>query len=180
MSEKINKYSEERASKAKELELERSRKEQEDNFNFNAMFFSDVIELSKNFTKVKFNGTNIKVTSNSYSDAKIALKELRLIKKSASMKKRDINSKYKIVRDEYNQKVGNRGTLGWTVGTGNFGTVIRSYVRANRAAQRSNMADIKRDKEIAISPWDKLIDTVDQCIIMVESKKVQFEIEGQE
>jgi hypothetical protein len=167
----ITKFKENRAIAA---EANRIAQEKEE-FESKQRFFSDLIELSKEFTYVKFDGTALDITHDSYSDAHIALKELRILKKKAAIKKREITDRYKEIRDDYSQEVGNRDPMVWTVGTGKFGTVMRAGARAGRAAARAQMADVKRNKEIAVAPWDGMIDALDRAIVKMETVKVKYE-----
>ena len=157
---------------------ERAANEEVEQFNSRASFFADLVDIAKDFTFVKFDGTNLSITHDGYSDANLALKELRVLKKKASVKKREITAQYKEIRDEYNLEVGNRDSLAWTVGTGKFGTFVRAGVRAHRADKRARMADIKQNKENAVAPWDAILDIFDRAIIKVESAKVKYEVEG--
>ena len=170
----LKKMKENSAAKA----AERAAAEEVEQFNSRARYFADLIDIAKDFTFVKFNGTNLTITHDGYSDANLALKELRVLKKKASVKKREITAQYKEIRDEYNQSVGNRDSLAWTVGTGKFGTAVRAGVRAHRAGQRAQMANIKQNKENAVAPWDAILDIFDRAIIKVESAKVKYEVEG--
>ena len=167
MKENVQKAAAERAEAAEAKEFENR-----------AFFFRDLIEIAEGFTFVKFNGTNLTITHDGYSDAKLAIKELQVLKKKASVKKREITAQYKEIRDEYNQSVGNRSSMAWTTGTGKFGTALRAGVRAGRAAERAQMANIKQAKENAVAPWDAILDIFDRAIIKVESAKIKYEVEG--
>jgi len=147
-------------------------------FNSRASYFADLVDIATDFTFVKFNGTNLNITHDGYSDANLALKELRVLKKKAAVKKREITAEYKEIRDEYNQNVGNRDPMVWTVGTGKFGTAMRAGARAGRAAERAQMANVKQQKENAVAPWDAILDILDRAIIKVESAKIKYEVEG--
>lgn len=148
-------------------------------FNNQAILFSDIIDIAKDFTFVKFNGTKLSVTHDNYFDASLALKELRVLKKKATVKKREITAEYKEIRDEYNQSVGNRSSLALLTGTGKFGTFARAGVRAARANARGRMADIKQKKEDAVAPWDSILDSLERAIIIVESAKIKYEVESE-
>jgi hypothetical protein len=148
-------------------------------FNRRATFFSDLIDIASDFTYVKFDGTNLSVTHDDYLSANLALKELRVLKKKTLVKKREITTEYKEIRDEYSQKVGNRSTMPLLTGTGKFGTLVRAGVRAQRASERANMANIKQSKEKAVAPWDEMSDVLDRTIIKVESAKIKYEVGDQ-
>jgi hypothetical protein len=157
---------------------ERAARIEQEEFESRAVIFKELIDIANDFTFVKFNGTNLSITHDGYSDANLALKELRVLKKKAAVKKREITAQYKEIRDEYNQDVGNRDSLAWTVGTGKFGTAVRAGVRAHRAGERAQMANIKQQKETAVAPWDAILDIFDRAIIKVESAKIKYEVEG--
>ena len=157
---------------------ERAARIEKEEFERQAVFFKDLIDIANDFTFVKFNGTNLRITHDGYSDANLALKELRVLKKKTSVKKREITAQYKEIRDEYNQDVGNRSSLAFLTGTGKFGTAVRAGVRASRAADRAQMANVKQQKENAVAPWDSMLDILDRAIIKVESAKIKYEVEG--
>ena len=157
---------------------ERAANEEVEQFNSRASYFADLVDVAKDFTFVKFDGTNLSITHDGYSDANLALKELRVLKKKASVKKREITAQYKEIRDEYNQSVGNRSSMALLTGTGKLGMYVRAGVRAKRAGERAQMADIKRNKENAVAPWDAILDIFDRAIIKVESAKIKYEVEG--
>ena len=157
---------------------ERAAAEEVEQFNSRASYFADLIDIAKDFTFVKFNGTNLNITHDGYSDATLALKELRVLKKKAAVNKREITAQYKEIRDEYSQSVGNRSSLSLLTGTGKFGTVIRAGVRAGRAAERAQMANVKQQKENAVAPWDAISDVLDRMIIKIEGAKIKYEVEG--
>ena len=136
---------------AQKAAAEQVKKAETQEFENRAYFFRDLIEVANSFTFVQFNGTNLTVKHDGYSDAKLAIKELQVLKKKASVKKREITVQYKDIRDEYNQSVGNRSSMAWTTGSGKFGTFIRAGVRANRAAERARMANIKQNKDNGIN-----------------------------
>jgi hypothetical protein len=145
-------------------------------FNSRSIFFADLISTANDFTYVKFDGTNLRITHDGYSDANLALKELRVLKKQASIKKREITTQYKEIRDEYNQNVGNRGIM--IPGGGGIVRSLNTITRASRAAERSRMANIKQNKENSVAPWDHLIDILDRAIVKMEGHKIKYEIEG--
>lgn len=162
------------ATAARLLEESKVAMEQE-LFNRRASFFADLVDIAADFTYVKFDGTSLVTTHDDYASANLALKELRVLKKKTLVKKREITTEYKEIRDEYNQKVGNRSTMPLLTGTGKFGTIVRAGVRAQRASERANMADIKQRKENAVAPWDEMSDALDRAIIKAESAKIKYE-----
>ena len=141
-----------------------------------AEFFKVLVDQAYNFTFVKFNGNILKVSHNDAFEAKLAKKELMVLKKLAQMQKRAITDKYKEIRADYNQSVGNRSSLAFLTGTGKFGTVVRAGVRAGRASERGNMANITQDKNKAVQPWDSIINIFNSAIIDIDSAIIKYQL----
>jgi hypothetical protein len=137
--------------------------------------FESLIQTAQGFTFVKFDGSSLNIKSDTFDQARLALKELRILKKQAQNEKAAITAKYNDIRDEYNQKVGNRSSLAFLTGTGKFGMFARAGVRAVRAAERGQMADIRQIKQEAVQPFENLIATLDKALVAVEARKVAFE-----
>jgi len=142
-----------------------------------AEFFKVLVDQASTFSFVKFNGSNLNVTHNDLFEAKLAKKELLVLKKLAQVQKRDITDRYKNIRNDYNQSIGNRSSLALLTGTGKFGTVVRAGIRAGRAAERANMANTTQLKNQAIAPWENIIDIFTSAIIQIEAGIIKYQVQ---
>lgn len=135
-----------------------------------------LVNQATTFTFVKFNGNDLVVSHNDLIEAKLAKKELMVLKKLSQVQKREITDQYKSIRADYNQSVGNRSSLALLTGTGKFGTYARAGVRVARANERANMANITQDKNQAVLPWDNIINVFNSAIINVEADIIKYQV----
>jgi hypothetical protein len=142
-----------------------------------AEFFKVLIDQASTFSFVKFNGNNLSVSHTDAFEAKLAKKELMVLKKLAQIQKRNITDQYKNIRNDYNQSVGNRSSLALLTGTGKFGTIVRAGVRVGRATERANMANITQTKNQAIAPWENIIDIFTSAIVKIDASIIKYQVQ---
>jgi hypothetical protein len=118
----------------------------------------------KSFVEVV--GSTVHVRANSTSEAKIALKELKLKKKECSLFKREINEKQKVIRASYTDEVRTRGSM--LRGGGGLGKFVRLFQTVSRDDKRSQLA-------IALAPLEQEKQSVESVIHAIDSAIIQVE-----
>ena len=107
------------------------------------------------------------VKASSISEAKLALKDLKLKKKEYALLKRELNEKQKEIRASYTDEVRTRGSM--LRGGGGLGKFVRFVQTASRDGKRSQLA-------VALAPLvqekqsiESLIHAIDLASLQVES-----------
>ena|SRR6266496_6712209 len=116
---------------------------------------------------VQFVGNEIRVRTNSLDETKMAVKELKLMKKQYSLAKRTVGEEQKQIRAQYTQEVRSRGSMmRGGGGIGRFVRDIQSSSRDNRKARlASDLAPLEKKKQ----EIEAMIRAIDSTIIQVEA-----------
>jgi hypothetical protein len=117
-------------------------------------------------TYVKIHGSRISVNAKTLPEAKVALKELRMVKKEYSLKKREINEIQKAIRAKYTDDIRRRGSM--FRGGGGIGRFVRDVQSAGRDAHRERLAK-------ALAPYEKQKQEVESAIMAIDSLIIQAE-----
>jgi hypothetical protein len=116
---------------------------------------------------VQLVGNVIRVRTNSLDEAKMAIKELKLMKKQYALSKRTVGEEQKRIRAQYTQEVRSRGSMmRGGGGIGRFVRDIQSGSRDNRKARlASDLAPLEQKKQ----EIETVIRAIDSTIIQVEA-----------
>ncbi|MEH2459910.1 hypothetical protein [Nostoc sp.] len=106
------------------------------------------------------------ISVQSLTEAKIAIKELKLKKKEYAFVKREISQQQKIIRAEYTDKVRQRGSK--VRGGGTIARFARTFQTINRDADRSVLAQRLAPLEQQKNAVDGMINEIDQKILQIE------------
>ena len=105
-------------------------------------------------------------------DCKAAVKELKLLRKSCSVQKRELNTEMKAIRARYTREVRHRGSK--LRGGGKAGRVIRAVQSASRDSLRSQLADSLAPLENKVQYIDNQTLEIDKLITEVESHALRL------
>ncbi len=119
------------------------------------------------FTGVTYgeNGS-IDVSTNTVTEAKLAIKELRRRKRELGVTKREINEKMREIRAAYTDQVRSRSPM--MRGGGGFGRAMRMLQTGSRAGTRQQLA-----RELA--PWEVQRATIERHILLVDGVITRME-----
>ena len=115
---------------------------------------------------------NISVHASTAADANLAIKELRLLKKSFSLEKRQVTAQLKAVRAQYTHDTRQRGSK--FRGGGGFGRFVRSMQTASRDSARTHLASTLRPLESEQQRIDHAITQIDSLIAQVEAQALRL------
>ena len=87
---------------------------------------------------ITINDTNVTAAFDSIPEAKLALKECRLLKKHLSLQKRQVVQEQQAIRARYTDAVRNQGSK--FRGRGLFASLARDVQQAGRDARREQLA----------------------------------------
>lgn len=123
------------------------------------------------YVKVSEDG-RVTVNIQNLAEARLALQELRLLKKYLALTKRQIKEQQKAIRAEYTDGVRRRGSK--FIGGGGIGRFIRVVQTGLRDNTRYQLAE-------ALAPFDKQVQKiemiqveVDRVVIQVEAAVIQY------
>ena len=114
----------------------------------------------------------ISVHASTASDAKLAIKELRLLKKSFSLEKQQVTAQQKAVRGQYTHDTRQRSSK--FRGGGGFGRFVRSMQTASRDSARSHLASTLRPLENEQQRIDHAITQIDSLIAQVGAQALRL------
>jgi hypothetical protein len=117
-------------------------------------------------TYVKIHGTRIKIEAKTLPEAKLAVKELRFLKKEYGLKKREINEIQKAIRAKYTDEIRRRGSM--FRGGGGIGRFVRDIQSAKRDSRREQLAR-------SLAPYEKQKLEVESMIMAIDSLIIQAE-----
>ena len=123
-------------------------------------------------TFVQINGNVIRYSVNNLAEAKIALKELKLIKKEFGMVKRNIMAQQKEIRSSYTHEVRCRGSI--MRGGGGFGAFVRVIQTISRDSHRVALANALAPLENERIRIEYRIGVVDSLILRLESQSLSL------
>ena len=115
---------------------------------------------------VHFVGSQISLSVNNLAEAKLAIKELRLIKKEMQIDKRRLADEIRVIRFDYSQSVKSRGPM--MRGGGGFGRFIRGFQTLSRSGDRNSLASLLQPLETQKRAIDSNINQVDGAILQLE------------
>jgi len=110
---------------------------------------------------------NVQVNVKNAAEAKLAIKELRLIKKTLGIRKRAVATQQKAVRSQYTDYVRRRGSK--VQGGGGLGKFFRLAETADRDAKRAALAN-------ALAPLDREKQQIEIAIQKVDLAITQLQV----
>ena len=119
-------------------------------------------------TFVKIEGTKLSVGASSIAEAKIALKELKLMKKQFGLTKREIISKQKEIRADHTHEVRTRGSM--VRGGGGLGKFVRLIQSSSRDAKKANLAHTLSPLEKEQQECEAMMHTIDTAILQLQAQ----------
>lgn len=108
----------------------------------------------------------LSVSVQSVTEAKIAIKELKLKKKEYALVKRDISQQQKQIRAEYTDKVRQRGSK--FKGGGSIGRLVQTVQTINRDTDRRSLAQELAPLEQQKNAIDAILNAIDRTILQIE------------
>lgn len=124
-------------------------------------------EISRSFRFVEVLDGTVTVLASTSGEAKIAISELRLLKKNLSLKKRTNTQHQQAIRSKYTNYTRNRGSV--LRGFGKFGRAIRLGQRLERDSSRAQLANDLWPLEEERQGIDSAIIQIDHLILETES-----------
>lgn len=118
---------------------------------------------------VSFDGKTISIEAKSVDEAKLALKQMRIIKAELGIRKRAVAAEQKTIRADYTNYVRSRGSL--LRGGGGIGGIIRLLKIKSRDNKRAELA-------VRLAPLEESKQSLERQILLVEAAilRVQAEI----
>lgn len=116
---------------------------------------------------VHIEGTTVRYEVNTLAEAKVALKELKLLKKGFGVIKRDVLLRQKEIRAAYTSEVRSRGSM--VRGGGGVGKFIRFFQTASRDAKRAQLAADLAPLEEQKQQIEGFLGTIDRLIVGLEA-----------
>jgi hypothetical protein len=117
------------------------------------------------FVTVATNG-HIHVNARTAPEAKLAMKELRLLKKGLALRKRDVTNQQRAIRAQYTDSVRHRGSK--LPGLGKFGRFIRVMQTSSRDRARRGLATALEPLEKVKQQIDAGVNALDRSIAETE------------
>jgi len=117
------------------------------------------------------NDGRINILVQSFAEAKIAIKALKLKKKECALEKRELSQQQKIIRAEYTDKIRQQGSK--VRGGGSIGRLVRTVQTINRDADRRTLAQRLAPLEEQKNAVDETILAIDQAILQLEKYIIQ-------
>lgn len=109
----------------------------------------------------------IHVDAQSPSEARFAVKELRVLKKAFAVQRRQFTVRQQAIRAQYTGVVRKRGSM--FHGGGGFGKVVRGFQRASRDTSRSQLANALEPLEQQKQRVESVLFTIDGLIAETEA-----------
>jgi hypothetical protein len=116
---------------------------------------------------IQIEGTSLHINVHSLSEAKIALKELKLKKKEYGLWKRAVNEQQKGIRAAYTEQVRSRGSM--MRGGGGFGKFVRAIQTMSRDSKRGRLAHDLSPLGSEKQYIEAMIRTIDSAILQVDA-----------
>jgi hypothetical protein len=123
-----------------------------------------VSALSLNFVRIE--GLDVEANYRTRDEAKLALKELKLLKREYGVRKRTINEEQKAIRASYTDEVRSRGSM--MRGRGTFANIFRTVQTVHRDSRRAELAQALAPLEAKKQKIENLIRSIDSVILQVE------------
>jgi len=109
----------------------------------------------------------LSIQAKNVQEAKIALKQLKAMKKGIALAKKEIVTKQQIIRAEYTDK--NRRQAPMMRGGKGLGGIIRTVQRAERESAKINLANNLAPLEKEKFRLEALLSTIEQGILKIET-----------
>ncbi len=139
-----------------------------------SLMFSGTEQALDTFEFVQISsGGKISVIASNATEAKFAVKELRLLRKSFALQKRAILDQQKEIRANYTHHVRRRGSM--VRGGGGLGRFVRIVQSAGRDSTRSQLARQLQPLENEIQRLNHALTHIDSLIVQVESQSLRVE-----
>ncbi|MEA2516111.1 MAG: hypothetical protein QOJ59_5600 [Thermomicrobiales bacterium] len=122
---------------------------------------------------VSFDGDRIRANVKSASEAKMAIKELRVMKKALSADKKAVASRLSEIRAQRQVKLGKRGSM--MRGGKGLGRFVRSVQSASRDSERASHATAVAPYEEEKTRIERKMIAIDQMIAKLEAHSIQYE-----
>ena len=116
---------------------------------------------------VTIDGAHVEVNCRTRDQAKIALKELKLLKKEYGLKKRTINETQKEIRASYTDEVRTRGSM--MRGRGGFARIFRTFQSISRDNRRASLAQELAPLEAKKQKVEDILRSIDSVILQIEA-----------
>ena len=142
-----------------------------DSTNFGHPQTAAAFDESFQFVTVDTRG-KITVHASTASEAKLAIKELRLLKKSFSLEKCQVTAQQKAIRAQYTHDTRQRGSK--FRGGGGFGRFVRSMQTASSDSARSQLASALRPLETEQQRIAHAMTQIDSLIAQVEAQALRL------
>lgn len=133
-----------------------------------------ISDWPENLDQNTFRHGSIEVPAGEYSfrltsiaDAKLAIKQLRAIKKSLQLQKRAVMQQQREIRAAYTEAIRQRGSK--FIGGGTIGRVIRAFQTYGRDAARRQLAE-------ELAPLEHQRSVIDSNILQVDAAILQAQV----
>jgi len=100
------------------------------------------------------------------AQAKLAIKELKLLKKGYALRKKEIVAEIQATRFNYSQEVKSRGSM--MRGGGGFGRFVRAIQSVSRDSKRSGLASALHPLEVRKAEAEGMMHAIDQLVVKLE------------
>lgn len=130
-----------------------------------------ILDESFEFVTIASSG-KISVHASTAAEAKLAIKELRLLKKSFAIEKRQVRAQKKAIRAEYTHDVRKRGSK--FRGRGGFGRFVRSMQTASRDSARADLARALKPLEAEDQRLAHAMRQIDSLIVQVDAQALRL------
>ena len=111
-------------------------------------------------------GDTFSIQAETLPDARVALKELKFLKKDLQLEKKMVAADLKVLRTSRSQQVASQGSM--MRGGGQGGQVLRTFQRIGRDHDRSKHASNMAPYQQAIAELDERINQVDKVIATLD------------
>jgi hypothetical protein len=115
---------------------------------------------------VHVNGSEVSISVSSAAEAKLAIKELKLLKKGFALQKKEVAATIKMRRFDYSQEVKTRGSM--VRGGGGLGRFFRGVQSISRDNKRAGLAKDLHPLESEKDRLDSVMNSIDQIIVKLE------------
>ena len=126
------------------------------------------LSIQEPVSYINIEGNHINVTVSSPTEAKLALKQLKLKKKEFALLKRQITESERAIRAQYTDEVRRRGSK--FQGSGGIGRFVRLVQTASRDAARHRLANQLAPFEQQKRSVEAIRAAIDEMILKVEEK----------
>lgn len=115
---------------------------------------------------VKIEGDQIFYSVANPAQAKLAIKELKLLKRGFALRKKELVAEMQLVRFSYSQEVRSRGSM--MRGGGGLGRFVRAIQSVSRDSKRAALANALHPLEVQKGEADGMMLAIDQLVVKLE------------